>query len=70
VFMSHFDKLVSLPTVSKMSSYLRSTFINPNRTSWSLPPPRTRSTLVSPTRRSPYLVCLPLPALLQSKRTR
>lgn len=33
VFMSHFDKLVSLPAVSEMTSYFRSTFIDSNRVS-------------------------------------
>jgi hypothetical protein len=28
VFMSHYDKLVSLPTVSKMTSYFGSTLID------------------------------------------
>lgn len=63
VFMSHFDKLVSLPTVSEMSSYFRSTIIDSNRILWSLVPPRTRSTPALPTSRSLFLVCLPLSCL-------
>jgi hypothetical protein len=59
VFMSHYDKLISLPEVSGMSSYFRSTMIDSDRVLWSLVPPRTLSTLASPMRRSPSLVCLP-----------
>jgi hypothetical protein len=31
VFMSHFDKLVNLPTVSEISSYFRTIFTDSNR---------------------------------------
>lgn len=57
-FMSHFDKLVSLPAVSNMRIPIYDTLIDLNRDSWSLLPPRTPSTLVSLTRRSPSLVRL------------
>jgi hypothetical protein len=59
VFMSHYDKLVSLPTVSKMMAYFWSTVIDSDRALWSLPPPRTPSSLVSPMRRSPSSVRFP-----------
>lgn len=58
VFMSHFDKLVSLPNVSEMSSYFRSTVIDSNRVLWSLLSPITHRMPASPMRRSPFLVCL------------
>jgi hypothetical protein len=63
VFMSHFDKLVSLPEVSEIRFCFIFPFIDSNRASWSLVPPRTQSTPVSPMRRSTSLVGLPKPRL-------
>lgn len=45
VFMSHFDKLVSLPKVSEVSSYLKSAVIDSNRVLWLSLLLRTQSTL-------------------------
>lgn len=59
VFMSHFDKLVSLPEVSEFGSNLTTPLTEFNRVSWSLVLLRTQNMPVSHIRRSPYLVCLP-----------
>lgn len=57
-FMSHYDKLVSLPAVSNMSIPIYDAMIDFNRDLWLLLPPRTPSTQVSLMRRSPSSVRL------------
>ncbi|CAG8351495.1 unnamed protein product [Penicillium salamii] len=52
VFMSHYDKLVTLPEVNEQSPVFAERPSNSNRVSSLLVPPITPNTLVSPTRRS------------------
>ena len=63
-FMSHYDKLVSLPTVSQLGRYFRGTFIDSSRGLWLLLLLRTPSTPASPIWRNPSLVCPPLDVFL------
>lgn len=68
VFMSHFDKLVSLPEVREIRFCFIFSLIDSNRASWSLVPPRTQSTPVLHMRRSTSLVGLPKPRLRPCKK--
>ena len=57
-FMSHFDKLASLPTVSIDNSTTLKNLLTLSGVCGCWLPPRTQSMLASLTRRSPSLVCL------------